>query len=63
MHINIVLICTLSDFLTFYRQRYWEDDIKMNQEVGWGGMDWIGVADSRDWWRALLNAVMNLWVP
>jgi len=31
--------------------------------VGWGGMDWIDVADSRGRWGALLNAVMNLWVP
>jgi hypothetical protein len=33
------------------------------QEVGWSGMDWIDVADSRDRWGALLNAVMNLRVP
>jgi hypothetical protein len=32
-------------------------------EVEWGVVDWIGVAEDRDWWRALVNAVMNLRVP
>jgi hypothetical protein len=42
----------------------WEDNIKMDpQEVGFEGMDWIDVAQDRDRWRALLNALMNLRVP
>jgi hypothetical protein len=46
------------------RRRRWEDNIKMDlREVGWGGMDWINLAQDRDRWRALLNAVMNLRVP
>ena len=30
------------------------------QEVRWGGMDWIDLAQDRDRWRSLMNAVMNL---
>jgi len=46
------------------RKRRWEDNIKMDfQEVGTGGMDWIDLAQDRDRWRALVNAVMNLRVP
>jgi hypothetical protein len=32
-------------------------------EVGWGDVDWIGLAQVRDRWRALVNPVMNLRVP
>jgi hypothetical protein len=32
-------------------------------EVGWGDVDWIGLAKDRDRWRALVNSVLNLRVP
>jgi hypothetical protein len=45
-------------------RRRWVDNIKMDLlEIGWGGVDWIGLAQDRDKWRAVVNAVMNLRVP
>jgi hypothetical protein len=40
------------------------DNIKMDlREIGWGGTDWIDLAQDRDQWKALVNTVMNLRVP
>jgi hypothetical protein len=40
------------------------DNIKMDLlEIGWGGVDWIGLAQDRDKWTDLVNAVINLRVP
>jgi hypothetical protein len=42
-------------------RRRWEENITMDlQEVGCGGMDWIGLAQDRDRWRSIVNAVKNL---
>jgi hypothetical protein len=42
----------------------WIDNIKMDLlEIGWGDVDWIGLAQDRYRWRALVNSVMNLRVP
>jgi len=42
----------------------WDDNIKMDhQEVGCAGMDLIELAEDRDRWQALVNTVMNLWIP
>jgi hypothetical protein len=44
--------------------RRWEYNIKMDLRViGWGGMDWIDLAQDRDQWSGLVNTVMNLRVP
>jgi hypothetical protein len=46
------------------RPRYrWKDGIRMDlREIGLGGVDWIGLAQDRDRWRAVVSAVMNLQV-
>jgi hypothetical protein len=51
-------------FVSVLARCRWEDNIKMDlQEVGWGGMDWIDMAQGRDRWRAFVSAVMNPRVP
>jgi len=45
-------------------RRRWVDNNSMDLQVGGcGHVDWIGLAQDRDEWRKLVNAVMNLWVP
>jgi hypothetical protein len=45
-------------------RRKWVDYITMDLgEVGWGDVDWIGLAKDRNRWRALVNSVLNLLVP
>jgi len=42
----------------------WADNIRIDlQEVGYGYMDWIGLAQGRDRWRTLVSAIMNFRVP
>jgi hypothetical protein len=42
----------------------WVDNIRMDLgEVGWGNVDWIGLAQDRNRWRTLVNSVLNLLVP
>jgi hypothetical protein len=42
-------------------RRRWVDNIRMDLvEMGWGGVGWIGLAQDRDRWRALVNSVLNL---
>jgi hypothetical protein len=45
-------------------RRGWEENIRIDLgEVGWGDVDWVGLAQDRNRWRALVNSVMNLRVP
>jgi hypothetical protein len=72
MHLKVTVV--VLTYLRFIADRYinkprgrprrrWENNIKIDlQEVGWG-MDSIELAQDRDRWRAVVNAVMNLRVP
>jgi hypothetical protein len=45
-------------------RRIWMDNIRMYiGEVGWGDVDWIGLSQDKNRWRALVNSVLNLRVP
>jgi hypothetical protein len=45
-------------------KRRWADNIRMDLgEVGWGDVGWIGLAQDRNRWRALVNSALNLRVP
>jgi hypothetical protein len=42
-------------------RRRWEDVIQMDlRKIGWGGVEWIHLAQDRDLWRAVVNSVMTL---
>jgi hypothetical protein len=61
-------VCSLSTGICLCTEerprRGWEDNIKMDlQELECGGVDWIELAQDRNRWRALLNAVMSLRIP
>jgi hypothetical protein len=45
-------------------RRLWVDTIKMGlREIGWGGMNWILLAQDRGQWRALVSTVTNILFP
>jgi hypothetical protein len=44
-------------------KRRWVDNIKMDiLELGWADVEWIGLPQDRNRWRALVNSVLKLWV-
>jgi hypothetical protein len=46
------------------KRRRWVDNIRVDLgEVGWGDVDWIGLAQDRNRWKALVNSILNLRVP
>jgi hypothetical protein len=45
-------------------RRRWVDNIRMDLgEMGWGDVDWIGLAQDRNRWRTVVNSELNLRVP
>jgi len=60
---NLVVISETKRPLGRPRRR-WKINIRMElQEMGCRGMDWIDLAQDRNKWRAVVNAVMNLRIP
>ena len=44
-------------------RRRWEDNIRMDlEEIGISAGNWVDSAQDRNYWRALVNAALNLWV-
>jgi hypothetical protein len=62
---NRILVGKPEEERTLGRPRCrWVDNIKMvHRETGWSCMNWIDLVQDRDQWRALVNTLMNLWVP
>jgi hypothetical protein len=60
-----ILVGKLEGNRSLGRPRHrWEDNIRADlNEIGWEGVDWIHLAQDRDWWRALVNMVMNVLIP
>ena len=59
-----ILYNIIIDTLLGKPKRRWEGNINLDRhKVGFGDMDWIGLAQDRDSWRTLASAVMNLRVP
>jgi hypothetical protein len=44
-------------------RRRWTDNRMDFGVMGWGDVDWIGLSQVRNRWRAVVNSVLNLWVP
>jgi hypothetical protein len=58
-----LLVGELEERRSLGRPRRWVDNIMIDLgEVGWGDVDWIGLAQDRKRWRALVNSVLNLQV-
>jgi hypothetical protein len=42
----------------------WKDNVRIHfREIGWEGVDWMHMVEDRDQWQAVMNVVMNFWVP
>jgi hypothetical protein len=60
---SVGLSNTFTAFSAMFTRR-WVDNIRMDLgEVGWRDVDWIGLAQDRNRWGALVNSVLNLRVP
>ena len=60
-----MLTCTPSGKRPLGRpRRKWEDNIRMNlKEIGINTRNWVDAAQDRHYWKVLVDAILNLWVP
>jgi hypothetical protein len=64
-NVNRILVWKPEGRRLLGRPRYrWVDNIKTDlRKIGWGGMDWIDLAQDRDQWKAFVDTIMKLRVP
>jgi ribosome biogenesis protein Nip4 len=60
-----ILVTEFEGKIPLRRPRHkWEDNVRRDlREIGWEGVNWIHLAQDLDQWWAVVNSVMNLWVP
>jgi hypothetical protein len=61
--IQLTLIVVQNTFSEWLISECYDHHLMDLREIGWGGMDWIELAQDRDQWRALMNTVVNLRIP
>jgi hypothetical protein len=64
-NVHKILVGKLEEKRPLGRPRHrWDDKVRMDlRETGWGGMDWIDLAQDSNKWKARVITEMNLWVP
>ena len=60
---NLQYLSSIS-FLIITIRRRWEENLRMDlEEIGINAGNWVDSAQDNNYWRAVVNAALNLWVP